>query len=72
MIIKVQTSLTSSDDVERVLIYDESKDFFMESDDPDVVKHIKKVMRGQHKQYFKAEIVDNKLEIGEMLFNQTW
>jgi len=69
MIVKIQTSLDSSDGVQRALIYnkDKSVQYEMEVDD-----NIKSIMKGRLKPYFRAELVGTRISLGEEMPEQSW
>lgn len=69
MIVKVQTSLVSSDGVPRVLIYDRSRSFTYEGGiNADVVA----AMAGRKKAFFVAALTDDGLSIGTEVSDPGW
>lgn len=73
MIVKVQSSLSSSDGVDRCLIYDRSRKIFYETGKDDEIKSLKEKLKGKHKAYFFADFdKDGKITIKEEAPNQNW
>jgi len=72
MIVKVQTSLHSSDGTERCLIYDKTRDVTYETSNPEETKPILKLLKKRSKAYFRAAVVDTKIQIYEEVKTQNW
>lgn len=69
MIVKVQTSLWSTEPVQRFLLYNKERSLVLEGDVGDVVK-LK--LYGRYKAYFEARVTDDGLELGEEVAAQDW
>jgi hypothetical protein len=71
MIVKVQISLESADNVRRVLVYNEDRSFAYQGGINDEVLASMKLY-GRPKAYFEAEVVKGVIEIGEEVEAQDW
>lgn len=72
MIIKIQASLASSDGASHCLIYDKKRDVLYQTSDPKETKPLLKLLKGRDKAYFKAAIVDTKIQVYEEVTTQNW
>ena len=69
-IVKVQQSLTTSAPKARMLIYDESREFFYESD---LTLEVEGLLGGRAKAYFHYTLdPDNKILLGQEAPMQSW
>lgn len=76
MILKIQLSVTTSADERQALVYNESKDFLVQSRASSFVG-LEDLMGDRLRAYFEAEIVNDSegkpcLAIGKMLPDQEW
>ena len=69
MIVKVQLSLTTSEECQQVCIYNEDESVFWMGD---ASKELIKEMKGEFKQFRYAEIIDSKIDIQEEAPWQEW
>lgn len=72
MIVKVQRSQFSSDGLKKILVYDESRKYMHETEDPETVEEIEAMMKGKQKAFFHAEIVDTEFHISHPAEWQDW
>ena len=72
MIVKVQASMASSDGGKHCLIYDKTKDVYYQTSEPEEVKPLLEVLKNRPKAYFKAEVVDTKIQLREEVKAQNW
>lgn len=73
MIVKLQSSQFSSDGEKRCLIYDRSRAVYYETDKPEEVEPLLKVLNDRPKAYFHAEInKEGKVVIGKEAPQQNW
>lgn len=72
MVVKIQVSQKSSDNVQRVLIYNETREFMYETEEPKEVESVLEIMNGHPKAYFNAEIIDTKFELQSVADWQDW
>lgn len=63
MIVKIQQSLFNSEGNKSILVYDESKEFMYQTDNPEEVNPIVELLGDRSKAYFNAEIVDTRFQI---------
>ena len=72
-IVKVQQSLSSSDGVKAVLIYNKDKSVMHESRDPEANKPLLDVLGDEPKAYFEADLSpEGKLGIIARIEDQNW
>lgn len=64
VIVKVQSSLSSSDGVRRCLVYNKKRTIFYETQDQTEVKALLEVLKDRPKAYFSA-VVNGKDDQGE-------
>ncbi len=72
MIVKVQVSQFSSDDITSILVYDESRKFQYETNNPKEVEPIVKMMNGNPKAYFNAKMIGTRFQILGQAKKQDW
>ena len=72
MIVKIQQSLFSSEGVKSVMIYDETREFMYQTDNPEETASIVELLGDRSKGYFNAEIVDTKFNILDEVEEQEW
>lgn len=72
MIVKVQISQFSSDNIERLLVYDESRKFMYETEESKEIKPIKELMKGQAKAFFNAALIGSEFNILSSAEWQDW
>lgn len=73
MIVKVQLSITSSDGKKRILISDRNKKHIYETDKPEEVEHVLRVLKDQQVAFFKADFKDGNIHLLNQVFiNKTW
>lgn len=69
MVVKIQASLASNAGYQSMLVYDESRDFFVERE---ILPEIKKLLRGRPKAYFEIELKDTIMHINKEVSNPGW
>jgi len=68
-IVKVQLSQVSSDDIKHILIYNENRDiYYQTAATPEFIK----LMKGQPKQFFWAQVVNGQINIHQKADWQNW
>jgi hypothetical protein len=76
MVVKIQQSLNSSDNIKYVLIYNKDKSIFIQLnavDDHEVVKPILIALESRAKAYFEVDLDDNSnLKLIEEVSSQPW
>lgn len=71
MIVKIQQSLESSDDIKVIMIYNEDRSFQEMSDDPVTIKPLLKMLGNRPKAYFKVKEDKNTLsEFGLVILDE--
>lgn len=69
MIVKVQTSITTTGPTQRVLVYNEDRSILYEGG---INEDMLETMKGRLKAYFEAEVTKDGLEIGDEVPPQDW
>lgn len=72
MIVKVQRSQFSSDGIRRILIYDETREYQYETEDPNEISEIETAMHGAQKAFFHTELIDNEFHLSHLAEWQEW
>jgi hypothetical protein len=69
-IVKVQSSLYTTDTAQKMLIYNEDKSIYYESH---LTEEIKKVLAGRQKAYFEFTLTENnEIRLGKEATPQNW
>ena len=69
MIIKIQTSIVTNNSNATSLIYNEDRTIMYEAP---LTKDIREIMKGEHKKYFNAHLVDTIINIDDEVEEQEW
>lgn len=73
MIVKIQQSLGGNTDQDHILIYDESREFMSQLDEPEFVQEIQTLMGDRPKIYAEVELSKSgMLSITDVLDPQPW
>lgn len=74
MIFKVQISLVSLDDIDRILVYDKDRKIMYQSEDTTEVAATKFLLNGRPKAYFKGKWHEKlgKVILGNEVETQNW
>ncbi len=72
MVVKVQQSISSSDQVKRVLVYDEGRKLFFETADLTIVNPIVERLGDEPKKYFYASVEGKELKLYDEIPDQKW
>lgn len=72
VIVKIQQSLSSSDGLKAILVYDKTRAVFFESNDKTLIKPVLKLLKDEPKGYFLGKIVNTRLQIYARVEDQDW
>ena len=72
IILKVQTSQFSSDNLKTILIYNKDKSILFETNNTEFVGKVMEVMKDQTKAFIKAQLTPNDINVLEVTDNQNW